>query len=108
MLKTATQATISNMVLLILGVLVQQVVVTEDVAKRIMDPLLSTAAVTIIPLAYFALPIVILAICIYCVLSHFRYEKRQWKLIVGLSAPGMISCSVISLFNIFLYCALVT
>ncbi len=108
MLKTATQAFLSNMVLFILGVLIQQTVLSQSASKRIIDPLVDTSIVSIIPLAYFALPIVILGSCLYCIISYFRYERRQWKLTLGLSAPGMIFCSAVGLFNIFLCCALVT
>ncbi len=106
--KTWTLIILSNIASLMLGVLVQQTLLTVDVAKRLMGPLLETSAGSLFPLAYFALPLVILAVCLYCGLSHFRYERRRWKLIVGMSAPGLIACSLIFPFNLFLCCALVT
>lgn len=107
-MKTAIAAIVSNVALLTIGVLIQQTVLTEEISKQIMDRLLPTAFGRIFPMAYMGMPIAVLAACIYCMFSHYRYERRKWKLVVGMSAPGVIGCSLIFPFNLFLCCALIT
>lgn len=107
-LKTAPIAIGLNLGLLASAVAVRHLVLTPDVSRELVGSLIDTAFVMYFPFFYMGAPLVAVAICISCLLSHFRYERARWKLLLALSTPSLILAPLIALVNPFLSCCLVT